>query len=183
MRVKHWLLILLELWLVLALPVMAEPSFPFNEVQQLTPEQMLVQKYKLQRLRIKEMQNHWLIMRGVNDKVDDVTLLKLLNKTEVLRKVEQGQNLGNMLSLSGLGLMAGGGLLAGNIFKFEGSLWIGIAGLIAGGALVLTGEMMAGNIGDEFSHILERIQAEQYVAEYNEELKKKLGITHVPNLE
>ena len=181
MRVKLWLVLLLQLCLVW--PALAEPSFPFNEVQQLTPEQVLIQKYKMQRLRLKEMQNHWLIMRGVNDKIDDLTLLKMLNKTDQLRKVEQNQNFGNILSLSGLGLMAVGGLLAGNVFKFDGSLWIGIAGLITGGALTLTGEIMTGNIGDEFSHLLERTQADQYVTEYNEELKKKLGVAHVPNLD
>lgn len=177
-----WLLLLCAL-LVLPVSVHAEPSFPFNEVQKLSPQDILIQKYKLQRLRIKEMQNHWMIMRGINDRVDDLTLLKLLGKTDLLQRIDHERTMGNSIALGGLGLMAAGGLLSGNVIKFEGALWVGIAALIGGAAMAITGEMMAGNIGDEFSHILERSQAEQYVAEYNEELKKKLGIAHLPNLD
>ncbi|PIQ27996.1 hypothetical protein COW36_03340 [bacterium (Candidatus Blackallbacteria) CG17_big_fil_post_rev_8_21_14_2_50_48_46] len=184
MRIKTLWLLLFCFSLVLPVaPLRAEPSFPFNDVQQLTQQDLLVQKYKLQRLRIKELKNHWLIMRGINDKVDDMTLLKMIGKTDVLDKVEENQTFGNTLTLSGLGLMAVGGLLASNLIKFDGAIWVGIAGLIGGGALAISGEMMAGNIGDEFSHILDRQQAERYVAEYNEELKKKLGIAHIPNLD
>lgn len=176
---------LLFLYILLALPIpaWAEPSFPFNDVQPLSPQDILVQKYKLQRLRIKEMQHYWMIMRGINDRVDDITLLKLLGKTDILQRIEQERTMGNSIALGGLGLMAIGGLMAGNVIKFEGALWVGIAALIGGVAMAITGEMMAGNIGDEFSHILERSQAEQYIEEYNEELKKKLGIAHLPNLD
>lgn len=165
------------------LPLCAEPSFPFSDVQQLNQEQLQVQKYKLQRLRIKQMQSYWLILRGINEKIDDLTLLKMINKTQVLEDINRDQMIGNGVALGGLGVAGAGGLMMGNVIKFNGSFWVGLAALILGGGMAITGELMAGNIGDEFSHILERPQAERFVAEYNDELKKQLGIAHLPNLD
>lgn len=165
------------------LPLFAEPSFPFSDVQQLNHEQLQVQKYKLQRLRIKQMQSYWLILRGVNEKIDDITLLKMINKVDVLADINRGQLIGNGIALGGLGVAGAGGLMMGNVIKFNGSFWVGLAALVLGTGMAITGELMAGNIGDEFSHILDQPQAERYVAEYNEELKKQLGIAHLPNLD
>ncbi|MBT9544226.1 MAG: hypothetical protein IV090_02420 [Candidatus Sericytochromatia bacterium] len=166
-----------------AMPMYAEPSFPFSDVQQLNHEQLQVQKYKLQRLRIKQMQSYWLILRGINEKIDDLTLLKMVNHSEILDEINRGQMIGNGVALGGLGLAGAGGLMMGNVIKFNGSFWVGLAAIILGAGMAITGEMMAGNIGDEFSHILEQPQAERFVAEYNDELKKQLGIAHIPNLD
>jgi hypothetical protein len=162
-----------------ALPMYAEPSFPFSDVQQLNHEQLQVQKYKLQRLRIKQMQSYWLILRGINEKIDDLTLLKMVNHSEILDEINRGQMIGNGIALGGLGLGGAGGLMMGNVIKFNGSFWVGLAAIILGAGMAITGELMAGNIGDEFSHILEQPQAERFVAEYNDELKKQLGIAHI----
>jgi hypothetical protein len=165
------------------LPVQAEPSFPFSDVQQLNQEQLQVQKYKLQRLRVKQLQNYWLIMRGINEKIDDLTLLKMIGKSDILDNIHHNQMLGNGIALGGLGVAGVGGLMMGNIIKFNGSFWVGLGALLIGTGMAVSGEMMSGNIGDEFSHILERSEAERFVAEYNEELKKKLGIAQLPNLD
>lgn len=182
---RRLLSLLMLLCFCLPLPVLAQQntSFPFNEVQQLTPEQIKIQKYKLERLRIAQIRGEWNVIRGVNEKVTDTELLKLLGKTDQLKDVHFNQTMGNAVALTGLALVTGGGLLMSNIISFDNSILIGIGAIIAGGAMALGGEIWAGNVGDVNDHILDRHEAEQYIEEYNQQLKKELGVENIPNLE
>ena len=169
----------------LPMPLMAQQSssFPFNEVQQLTPEQVKIQKYKLQRLRLNQVRGEWTIIRGINEKIDDVTLLKMVQKTDIIEIYEMNQAIGNSVALAGLGLVAGGGLIMTDVISFSNSFLVGLGIIIAGGAMALGGEMWAGNIGNISDHLLDRTMAEVYVGEYNQNLKKELGLENLPNLE
>lgn len=159
-------------------------QFPFNDQQPLTPEQVKIQKYKLERLRVNTLRDDWYVVRGINERLDDVTLLKLTGRTTQVEDQNFKQTVGNGIALGGLVVMGAGGLLMTDIFKFSNSFLVGIGLLVLGGAAALGGELWAGNIGEENAgHILERPEAEALVKEYNEKLKKELGIEHVPGLE
>lgn len=166
-------------------PAFAAPqSFPFDgNVETLTPEEIQIQRYKLQRLRIKLDHGRWYIVRGINDNIDDFNLLKMVGKAEKIKEYEQSQLVGNSIALGGLALLITGGLMLSNIVKLDNGNIIGIGLVVVGGGMALTGEMMAGNIGDEYFHIIEMSEAEKYIAEYNEALKKKLGVSHIENLD
>ena len=176
----------LGLLMLFGTPVMAQTSgsFPFDDVKHLTPEQIKVQKYKLQRLRVKQIHQDWYIIRGINEKVDDSTLLKMLDRTELLEKDAMTKTIGNGVALGGLALIAGGGLMLTDLIKFPNSTLVGVGTIITGGALVIGGEVWAGNLGGaEGGHLIDRREAEELVATYNQDLKKELGVENVPNLE
>jgi len=151
-------------------------SFPFNEVQELTPQEHRIQKYKMQRLRIQQVRQEWQIIRGINEKIDDLTLLKMVGATEQLNEFNSNQLIGNSVALGGLALAAGGGLIMTNVVPFDGSLLVGIGMLIAGVALTIGGEFYATNMLDLSGHIIDRKTAETYVKEYNTELKRELNL-------
>lgn len=183
---QRLIVFLLGIFMLVGTPVLAQTSgsFPFDDIKQLTPEQIKIQKYKLQRLRVKQIHQDWYIIRGINEKIDDSTLLKMLEKTELLEKDAADKTLGNGVALGGLALIAGGGLMLTDLIKFPNSTLVGIGTIIAGGALVVGGEIWAGNLGDaEAKHLIERREAEELVATYNQDLKKELGVENVPNLD
>jgi len=177
--------IFLLLLFCLPLPVMAQQSqsFPFHEVNKLTPEQVKIQKFKLQRLRLHQVRGEWFVIRGINEKIDDVTLLKMIEKTEIIEQYEMNQLIGNSIAMGGLALVAGGGIIMTDMVSFNNSFLVGLGTVIAGGAMALGGEMWAGNVGEISGHILDRNTAEKYITEYNLNLKKELGLEHLPNLE
>lgn len=179
-------LFLAVLMLLVSAPVLAQTSgsFPFDDIKQLTPEQIKIQKYKLQRLRVQPLHQDWYIIRGINEKIDDATLLKMLDKTELLAQDAMTKTIGNGVALGGLALIAGGGLMLTDLIKFQNSTLVGIGTIIVGGALVIGGEVWAGNLGDpEGGHLIDRREAEALVLTYNQNLKKELGVENVPNLE
>ncbi len=176
----------LSFLMLLGTPVLAQTSgsFPFDDIKQLTPEQVKIQKYKLQRLRVKQVHQDWYIIRGINEKIEDSTLLKMLEQTALLEKDTQDKTLGNGVALGGLALIASGGLMLTDLVKFPNSALVGIGTIIVGGALVIGGEVWAGNLGGtEGGHIIERREAQDLVNQYNQDLKKELGVENVPNLE
>lgn len=159
-------------------------QFPFNDQQPLTPEQVKIQKYKMERIRVQVLRDEWFIVRGINERLDDMTLLKLVGRTTKVDDHEFKQLVGNGVALGGLALVAGGGLMLTDVLKFQNSFWVGIGLIIIGGAAAIGGELYAGNIGEEAAgHIIERPEAEAMAKEYNDKLKRDLGIEHVPNLD
>lgn len=185
MKILHLSRLALLFCLCLSTPVWAQnnTSFPFNEVQQLTPEQIQIQKYKLQRLRVHQLQGEWFIIRGINEKIDDITLLKMVGASERLENHNQNQLIGNSMALGGLVIMAGGGLMLTDVIKFQNSTLVGIGTIVAGGALALAGEMWAGNIGEASEHLVDKQEAETMVKAYNINLKKELGLEHLTTLD
>lgn len=159
-------------------------QFPFNDQQPLTPEQVKIQKYKMERIRVQVLRDEWFIVRGINERLDDMTLLKLVGRTAKVDDHEFKQLVGNGVALGGLALVAGGGLMLTDVLKFQNSFWVGIGLIIIGGAAAIGGELYAGNIGEEAAgHIIDRPEAEAMAKEYNDKLKRDLGIEHVPNLD
>lgn len=159
-------------------------QFPFNDQQPLTPEQVKIQKYKMERIRVQVLRDEWFIVRGINERLDDMTLLKLVGRTTKVDDHEFKQLVGNGMALGGLALVAGGGLMLTDVLKFQNSFWVGIGLIIIGGATAIGGELYAGNIGEEAAgHIIDRPEAEAMAKEYNDKLKRDLGIEHVPNLD
>lgn len=167
----------------LSAPLSAQQNFPFNEQQQLTPLEIKIQKYKLERLRIQQQRDTWTIIRGVNEPVDDYALLKMVGKTEKIEETEFKQTVGNSVAIGGLVVVGAGGLLLSDIVKFQNSALVGIGLIILGGAAAVGAELWAGNIGDESGHIIERPEAEGLIKSYNEKLKKELGLEGVENLD
>lgn len=178
----RWLLVLLML-LSVPMPALAQNNFPFDSTQPLTPEQLKIQKYKLQRLRIQELRDDWYVIRGVNERLDDMTLLKLSGRTVKIKDEEFRQTITTYVTIGGLAVAAAGGLMLSDILKFSNSTAIGIGLVVVGGAAALGAEIWGGNLGEENPHMMERTDAEQMVKEYNINLKKELGIENVPNLE
>ncbi|MGV3527083.1 MAG: hypothetical protein ACO1RX_22900 [Candidatus Sericytochromatia bacterium] len=164
-------------------PAWSQANFPFNDVQQLTPDDLKVQKYKLQRLRITQIREQWFIIRGINERVADLTLLELVGETQILEDRDQQQLIGNSVAIGGLALMAVGGLMLGDLLKFPNSGLVGVGAIITGGALAVGSEIWIGNIGDETGHLITLQQAEAHVKTYNDKLKKELGVENVPNLD
>lgn len=160
-------------------------QFPFNDQQPLTPEQVKIQKYKMERIRVQVLRDEWFITRGINERIDDMTLLKLTGRTAKVEDHELKQTIGNGAAIGGLALVAGGGLLLTDVVKFTNSFWVGIGLVIIGGAAAIGGQVYAGNIaGDEApGHLIDRPEAEVLAKEYNDKLKKDLGLEHVPNLD
>jgi len=161
----------------------AQSDSPFyTQPQSLSPEQLKIQKYKLQRLRIQNAHRDWYITRGVNERVDEVTLLKLTGQTERLSNRQVNQSIGNSMSIGGLSLMAVGGVLLANLVKFDGSFWYGLTAFVAGGTLALVGESWANNLGELDGHVMERLEAEALIKQYNDELKKEMGVENISDL-
>lgn len=161
----------------------AQSNSPFyTEPQSLSPEELNIQKFKLQRLRIQNAHRDWYITRGVNERIDEVTLLKMTGQAERLSRREVNQNIGNSMSIGGLSLMAVGAVLLANLVKFDGSFWYGLGAFLAGGTLALVGESWAGNLNEIDGHILERYEAEALIKQYNDELKKEMGVEGISDL-
>lgn len=167
-------------------PAWAQQStaFPFHEVQKLTPEQVRIQKYKLERLRIVTLRQDWTVIRGINEKIDDATLLKMVGETDVLKAYERDRSIGNGITLGGLVLLGSGGILLTDFISFDNSFFVGLGLIVAGAAAALIGESWAGNIDESLTgHIIERVEAEKYVKQYNSDLKKELQLENVPGLD
>lgn len=161
----------------------AQSNSPFyTEPQSLTPEQLKIQKYKLQRLRLQSAHRDWYITRGVNERIDEVTLLKMTGQTDRLSVREANRNIGNSMTIGGLSLMAVGGVLLANLVKFDGSFWYGLGAFFAGGTLALVGESWAGNLNEIDGHLLERYEVEALIKQYNDELKKEMGVEEISDL-
>lgn len=151
--------------------------YPFEDGQQLSPIQIKVQKFKMTRLRIIDDKNKWYIVRGINEEISDETLLSFVNQTDRLKKLEGKRFIGDSIAISGILIMGGGGILVSDVLKIENGLWYGIGLLVVGGVAAIVGEVFAGNMGsNKYNHSINRQEAEIYVKEFNEELKKKLGI-------
>lgn len=162
---------------------LAQFDSPFyTQPQSLSPEQLKIQKYKLQRLRIQNAHRDWYITRGVNERVDEITLLKLTGQTERLSNRQVNQSIGNSMSIAGLSLMGVGGILLANLVKFDGSFWYGLGAFLAGGTLAFVGEGWANNLSELDGHIMERLEAEALIKQYNNELKKEMGVEDISDL-
>ena len=162
---------------------LAQSDSPFyTEPQSLSPEQLKIQKYKLQRLRIQDAHRDWFITRGVNQRVDEITLLKLTGQIERLSTRQINQSIGNSMTVGGLSLMAVGGVLLANLVKFDGSFWYGLSAFVAGGVLALVGEGWANNLSELDGHVMERLEAESLIKQYNDELKKEMGVEGISDL-
>ncbi|MBF2052843.1 MAG: hypothetical protein IGS03_05175 [Candidatus Sericytochromatia bacterium] len=157
--------------------------FPFTEVQNLSPEETRIQKYKLQRLRIQQVRQEWQIIRGINEKIDDQTLLKMIGENARLREITTTQLIGNSISIGGLVLAGAGGIVMTDIVRFEGSVFVGLGMIVTGIAAVIAGEYFATNMFDFSGHILERREAEDLVKAYNAELKRELRLEHLKELD
>ena len=178
----RWLMLVL-MFLSVTTPALAQGNFPFNDVQELTPEQLKIQKYKLQRLRIQMLRDDWYIIRGINERLDDMTLFKLTGRTTKIEEEQFRVTVGNYVGIGGLVVAAAGGLILTDLIKFQNSPLVGIGLVVVGGAAAIGGQLWAGNISEENPHVIERSDAELMVKEYNEKLKKDLGVDNVPNLE
>jgi hypothetical protein len=176
-------LILTSFLLLVSTPVGAQTTFPFPDRDQLTQEELQIQRYKLQRLRITRERDRWYIIRGINENIEDITLIKMVGRTQQLEAIEQGRMVGTSITIGGLALMVGGGLMLANVIKFDNSPLVGVGLIVTGGAMAVYGELSAGNIGDVYTHILDQREAEAYVKEYNEQLKKQLGLEHLQSLD
>jgi hypothetical protein len=157
--------------------------FPFNEVKNLSPEDTRIQKYKLERMRIQQVRQEWQIIRGVNEKIEDQTLLKMIGENERLREITTNQLIGNSISIGGLVLAAAGGIVMTDIVRFEGSVFVGLGIIVVGIAAVIAGEFFATNMFDFSGHILERREAEELVKMYNANLKRELKLEHLTELD
>lgn len=177
-----WLMALVML-LSIPMPALAQNNFPFDSTQPLSPEQLKVQKYKLSRLRVQELRDDWFVVRGINERLDDMTVLKLSGRTIKLKDEESKQTIITYVLIGGLVVAGVGGLLLTDILKFTNSTTIGIGLVVVGGAAAIGAEVYAGNIGEENPHLLERADAEAITKEYNAKLKQELGIENLPNLD
>lgn len=177
-----WLMVLVML-LSIPMPALAQNNFPFESTQPLTPEQIKIQKYKLSRLRVQELRDDWFVVRGINERLDDMTVLKLSGRTIKLKDEESKQTITTYVLIGGLVVAGVGGLLLTDIVKFTNSTTIGIGLVVVGGVAAIGAEFYAGNIGEENPHLLERSDAEAIAKEYNAKLKQELGIENLPNLD
>lgn len=158
----------------------AQNNYYFEDKKELTQQEIKIWKYKMSRLSVRYENGKWEILQGINSRLTDIELLKLINSEDIgykrLKNAENKQNLGNLLSITGLVIGLAGGFLLTSIFKFENSTIYGISGIAAGIALLFTGASLSPLIQDEEGHIISMEEAEFGISLYNKKLKENLGL-------
>lgn len=161
------------------------PSFadidPYNFVdKEMTPLEISIWKYKMEKISVKNEINKWEIVQGINTKLTDMQMLRLVGAENVaaerLKNIEFKQNLGNTLSLVGLAGAILAGLLLGNVIKVNNGFYYGLGGLGVSGAVVVAGNAVSPIVSDEDAHILTMEEAIFTANSYNKKLKEVLKI-------
>ena len=157
-----------------------EELYRFDDQKQLTASEISIWKYKMERIIVRSEFGRWEVVQGINTRLTDTQLLKLVNSehvaTERLKAVEAKQNLGLGVSITGLVITVLGGLFIANIFKVQNGLYYGIGGAVTGAGVFLIGNAMYPVIADEESHILNIDEARAAASKYNEQLRKTLNV-------
>lgn len=158
-----------------------DPIFPFEDGMQLTPESIKIQKYKMERIIIKEENDGWHIIQGINQELSDETLIKLVNEQGKLEELNKRKMLASAVSSIGMLVGLGGAVLLSNVIPMENSTWIGIGLTVGGVGLSIAGELLNPVIFDDFSqHFLTIEDAKEMADIYNKKLCEKLGLTDIP---
>lgn len=163
----------------LCLPSFADDQYNFTD-KEMTPLEISIWKYKMEKISVKNEINKWEIIQGINTKLTDMQMLRLVGAenvaTERLKSIEFKQNLGNTLSLAGVAAAILAGLFLGNIIKVNNGFYYGLGGLGVGGALVVSGNAISPIVAEEDSHILTMEEAIFAANSYNKKLKEVLKI-------
>lgn len=158
------------------------PAFAsyYEETRDLTPQEVNVLKYKMERITIRQEHGKWTVIQGINSELTDMQLLKLVNSeniaTERMKNLESKQNLGSAISLGGIGLGLVGGVFVSNLIKVDNGTYYGIAGIVAGLALLVIGNSISPIVSDESDHTITIDEAKNAAQRYNFELRKRLNI-------
>jgi len=157
------------------------PIFPFEEGGQLTPENIKIQKYKMERIRIKEQNDGWYIIQGINQELSDETLLKLVNEHGKLEELNKRKMIATGISSVGMLVGVGGAFFLSNVVPIENGTWIGIGLTVGGIGLTLAGELLNPVVFDDMSqHFLTMEEASVMADIYNKNLCEKLGLPDIP---
>ncbi len=159
---------------------LADNMYRYEEQKDLTPEQVSILKYKMERITIRQEFGKWTITQGINTDLTDVQLLKLINSEHIasdrLRGVESKQNIGAAISIAGLALSVIGGIVLSNIIKIENNTYYGAGGIAAGVVLFGVGNVISPIVNDENEHVITVEEAKNAAQKYNTELKLKLHL-------
>lgn len=152
----------------------------YQEDIKMTQEDINLYKYKMEKITIKQQLGKWTIIQGINYELTDMQLLKLVNSENIaiqrMKDVENKQNLGGALTVSGIVAGAAGGLLLSNILKINNSNYYGIGGIVLGLGLIVVGNMISPIVSDETDHVINIQQAKDAAELYNTEVRKRLNI-------
>ena len=156
------------------------PVFPFQDQGELTPHDINVQKYKMQRITIKQENENWFIIQGVNTDLTDEALLKLMKQTPKVEEIDSKKNLA--LTLSSVGFVSGavGGTIMSNVIPFDNSIWVGLSFVAVGSLLLVIGEMVNPSLFEDISekHFITMEEAIKLAEKYNKELAAKLELVY-----
>lgn len=170
----------------ISMPSYSAEPFIFEDQKPLTKEEIVIWKYKLEKITVRSEFGRWEIVQGINTRLTDMQLLSMINSENIaidrLKDVEFKQNLGNGLSILGVLIALVGGVFASNLIKVDNGVYYGIGGIAGGAGLFLFGNGMSPVISDEASHIITIDEARTAADKYNDQLKKNLGITENMNI-
>lgn len=166
--------------ILMTIPAYAGEPFAFEEQKPLTKEEIVIWKYKLERITVRSEFGRWEVVQGINTRLTDMQLLGMVNSeniaTDRIKDIEFRQNLGNGISILGIGLALIGGIFASNLIKVDNGIYYGLGGITSGVGIFLLGNGMSPIISDEASHIITIDEAREAAEKYNNQLKKTLGI-------
>lgn len=157
----------------------ADENYNFHD-KPLTQSEINLWKYKMERISIKNNLGKWEIVQGINTKLGDMELLRLVGAEKIalerIKNVELKQNLGNGVSLLGLIGAVLSGIILGNIIKVNNGVYYGAGGLGVSAVLLVVGNSISPVISDENSHVITLDEAIDASDSYNKKLREVLKL-------
>jgi hypothetical protein len=157
-----------------------DEPYRYEDTKQLSPEEVNIWKYKMSRISVRQEFGKWEIIEGVNTVLTDMQLLKLVNSeniaTERLKNIEFKQNISSLIAIGGLVVGAVSALFFTNIVKTNNNTIYGVAAVIAGLGMIVTGNLISPLMSDETDHVISIDEARNAAEKYNVQLRKNLKI-------
>lgn len=163
-------------------PVMAanDDIYRYEEQKQMTPQEVNIWKYKMERISVHTQAGKWEIIQGINSQLTDMQLLNLVGSeniaTERLKNIETKQAIGSGFMLGGLALGAVGAIFLSGIINIKNGTYYGIGGVAGGLLLLVIGNQLSPLVSDESEHIISMEEAKNAAEKYNAQLRKNLNI-------
>jgi hypothetical protein len=165
------------------LPVIAAESgdiYKYEDQKQLTPQEVSLWKYKMERITVRQELGKWQIIQGINTELTDIQLLNLVNSENIaidrLKAVEMKQNIGSVFVIGGIILGLVGAVFVSDIIKVNNGLYYGIGGIAGGLGLIVIGNFISPLIVDEADHVISIEEARNAAEKYNVQLRKTLKL-------
>lgn len=122
------------------------------------------------------VRREWSVVRGQGDLISEMELARLLENRQLAERIEKARFWPRLFWVGGFGLASSVGVTAGAYFVQSGNQdtrTVGVSmiavGLVSGALALLYPTVGAG-------HVLEPTEAQRYCDQFNERLRKKLGL-------